>query len=174
MDWERWLETQSERVGVPVDQLRRAFQDEISGARGLEGPYETPDRIIMYYKYAHGETSRFFRELRDNQRIYGSRCPKCRFVYCPPRAGCSECYAPTEWVPLSGEGTIVTCTRVFQTTAAFLENVPYVCAYVRLDGADTCMFQNVDTQDARPGMRVRAVFRPYPEGAMSDFVFKPV
>lgn len=51
------------------------------------------------------------------------------------------------------------------------------CGYVRLDGADTFLWQLIELDDpagARPGLRVRAHFREHRHGLMSDFVFKPI
>lgn len=169
-----WVREESQRTGIPASKLKKAFSAELEGNPDINTPLETPDVMTIRYKYSYGQQSRFFRELRDNARIMGAKCTKCGMVYCPPRANCSECYVPTEWVPLSSEGTVVTCTKVHFSTSQFLESVPYQCAYIKLDGADTWLFHNIDAPEARPGMRVKALFRERRSGRMSDFVFKPV
>lgn len=139
-------------------------------------PLEISDRIDMNYRYSYGGISRFFRSLKEG-KILGTRCPGCRKVYLPPRVNCSTCYRATRWIPLGNEGTIVTCTVVHYATSRFFSKTPFVCAYIRLDGADTLLLQNVLLEDvgaARPGMRVRAVFRDEPKGEISDFYFVPV
>jgi len=139
-------------------------------------PLEISDRIEMTYKYSYGGVSRFFRELRDHKRILGSRCAKCKKVYLPPRVNCSSCYCPTRWVPLGKDGTIVTCTTVYYATSRFFSRTPFICAYIRVDGADTLLLQNVILKDrsiARPGLRVTAVFRRIRKGEISDFYFVP-
>ena len=173
-DKAHWLKESSERTGIPEDLLEKAFEQELSGDPDINDPLEIPDIMCIRYKYSYGQQSRFFRELRDNARIMGAKCTKCGMVYCPPRANCSECYAPTEWVPVSNEGTVITCTQVHFSTSQFLSNVPYNCAYIKLDGADTWMFQNIDAKEVKPGDRVKAVFREKRTGHISDFVFKPV
>ncbi|MEW5945753.1 MAG: Zn-ribbon domain-containing OB-fold protein [bacterium] len=169
-----WLSEASRRTGIPEDLLEKTFAGELDADRGVFEPLEVPDVMRIRYKYSYGGQSRFFREIRDNARIMGAKCSVCGMVYCPPRADCSECYAPTEWVPVSSEGAVVTCTKVYFSTSQFLSSVPYNCAYVKLDGADTWMFHNIDAEDVKPGDRVKAVFREKRCGLMSDFVFKPV
>jgi uncharacterized OB-fold protein len=147
------------------------------GKDSIEPPFEIPDRIDMNYRYSYGGVSRFFRELKENGRIFGSRCSKCRKVYLPPRINCSSCYKPTRWVPLGNEGTIVTCTIVYYATSRFFSKTPFVCAYIKLDGADTLLLQNVimdDVTSAHLGMRVRAVFKEERKGEISDFYFVPL
>lgn len=172
LDKKAWLKENSERTGISEELLAKAFEEELSGRAEVDAPLEVPDIMSIRYKYTYGQQSRFFRELRDNARIMGGKCPKCGVVYCPPRANCSECYQPTEWVEVSNQGTVITCTKVHFSTSQFLSSVPYNCAYVKLDGADTWMFQNIDAKEVKPGDRVKAVFRKNRTGHMSDFVFK--
>lgn len=142
-----------------------------------ESPLEISDRIDMNYRYSYGGISRFFRALKEKRQILGSRCNKCKKVYLPPRINCSACYQPTQWIPLGKEGTIVTCTIVYYATSRFFSKTPFICAYIRVDGADTLLLQNVIMKNvtrAYPGMRVRAIFREDRKGEISDFYFVPV
>lgn len=177
LDKQKWLALNSQRTGIPAELLERAFRDELEGKRGLDDPLEIPDVMTVYYKYSYGQQSRFFREIRDNQRILGSKCTHCGRVYCPPRAACSLCYEPTEWVPLSGEGVIVTATVVHYATSLFRDKTPFVYAYIKLDGADTILPQNIildDVTKAKPGLRVKAMFVEHRSGLLSDFYFVPI
>ena len=172
LDKKVWLKENSQRTGIPEELLAKTFEGELDGKPDINDPLEVPDIISIRYKYSYGQQSRFFRELRDNARIMGGKCKKCGTVYCPPRAACSECYEPTEWVEVSNQGTVITCTKVHFSTSQFLSSVPYNCAYIQLDGADTWMFQNIDAEQVKPGDRVKAEFREHRTGHMSDFVFK--
>jgi uncharacterized OB-fold protein len=157
--------------------MKKADRKSVTGRIDLDQPLEIPDRIEISYRYSYGGISRFFREIKENGRILGSRCPSCKRVYLPPRINCSACYLPTQWVPLGGIGSIVTCTTVYFATSRFFHKTPYVCAYIRLDGADTLLLQNVilkDVSRAKPGMRVKAVFRRKRQGTIGDFYFVPV
>jgi uncharacterized OB-fold protein len=139
--------------------------------------FEIPDRIEMNYRYSYGGISPFFRAIKEEAKLLGSRCDRCKKTYLPPRINCSQCYRPTKWVPLGNEGTVITCTTVYYATSRFFSKTPFVCAYIRVDGADTLLLQNIildDVTQARPGIRVRALFRPERKGEMADFYFVPV
>ncbi|MDP3676626.1 MAG: OB-fold domain-containing protein [Novosphingobium sp.] len=135
------------------------------------------------YTYFAGESaSRFFHELRENQRIMGTRCTKCEKLLVPARAYCDVCMSVTdEWVEVGPEGTLETFTII---TTAFpgLPKPPIVMAYVTLDGADTALINLVHGMDlsdiekaaqklnALP--RVRVEFIDEPKGRITDFSFK--
>jgi len=172
-----WYKFFSEKYQIPVEQLKKEFQDELDGKNPVDAPLEIPDRMEVFFKYSYGKQSRFFRELRMHQRILGSKCPQCRRVYLPPRADCSLCYRPTSWVKLSGKGTVIACTIQHFSTSAFIKKVPFICAYIRLDGTDSLLMTNMEMDDpsrARPGMRVKAEFRKNRYGIITDFYFRPL
>lgn len=135
------------------------------------------------YTYFAGESaSRFFHELRENQRIMGTRCTKCKRLLVPARAYCDVCMAPTdEWEEVGPEGTLETFTII---TTAFpgLPAPPIVMAYVTLDGADTALINLVhgldlsDIEAAAQNLntlpRVKVAFIDEPEGRITDFSFK--
>lgn len=171
-----WLEHYAQKTGVPVEKIEEAFKEELKKDQQQDEPLEIPDRIEMLYKYSYGGQSRFFRELRDNARLLGSKCKSCKTVYLPPRISCGECYADTDWVPLGDTGTVLTFTTVYFATSEFFDKTPFICAYIKVDGADTMIMQNVfmkDIKAARTGMRVKAVFKEKRFGNMGDFWFEP-
>jgi hypothetical protein len=129
--------------------------------------------------------SRFFRELRDNQKIYGVRCPKCRRVLLPPRPMCERCFAPIdEWVEVGHQGTVEAYT-VLCVPFMGLPPPPLGMAVVKLDGADTGLnhilggieFSDPDKsgEAVKIGMRVEAVWREQRRGEILDIqYFKPI
>ena len=174
---DKWYQYHNEKFGIPLEYLRREYEEELSGKVPVDAPLEVPDRMDTYYKYSYGQQSRFFRELRENKKIYGAKCPQCEKVYCPPRAHCSLCYKPTEWVPLKGTGVIKACTVQYFTTSAFIKKLPFICAYVRLDGTDFIMMTNMEVEDVSKitvGTRVEAAFRDERRGTITDVYFRPV
>jgi uncharacterized OB-fold protein len=177
IDFESWLKRNSKRIGVPEDLVRKAYLKEFTEEHGAEEPLEVPDVMRVFYKYSYGQQSRFFRELRDNKKLYATKCKECGFRYCPPRANCSKCYGETEWVELTGKGAVVACTAVHATTSEHIKRLPFLCAYVKLDGTDTVMMTQMEMEDitkAKPGMRVNVEFREERDGRITDFYFKPV
>jgi uncharacterized OB-fold protein len=60
------------------------------------------------------------------------------------------------------------------TNSSFIKKIPFICALVRLDGTDFLVLGNIEMDDvsrAKPGMRVKAVFREDRDGAITDFYF---
>ena len=174
---EAWYRRQSERIGVPMEQLKKAFDQELSDAGPVDAPLEVPDRILINYKYTLGGQSRFFREMRRNKKLYGARCQQCKITFCPPRQDCNRCYGTTEYVELSGEGEVLACCSVHFTNSSFIKKVPFICALVKLDGTDFLILGNIEMDDvskAKPGMRVKTVFREQRDGAITDFYFDVV
>jgi uncharacterized protein len=173
----RWYDYMANKYGIAREHLVREYEKELSGETPVDAPLEIPDKMEVFFKYSLGQQSRFFRELRENRHILGARCPRCAKVYCPPRSHCSLCYVPTEWVPLTGKGTVEACTVQHYTTSAFIRKVPFICAYIRLDGTDFLLMANMEVEDVsgiRPGTRVEAVFREERHGAITDFYFRPI
>ncbi len=172
---DRWYSYFSKKYGIPVEAMRREYEAELDGKNDMDSPLEIPDKMESFFKYSYGKQSRFFRELRENKRILGAKCVKCGRVFCPPRGDCHLCYEPTEWVELSGKGTIVSYTIQYVTTSAFIKKVPFICCYIKLDGTDSLLMTNMEMDDVdkcRPGMRVEAVFRDERHGTITDFYFK--
>ena len=142
--------------------------------------HEIRDRIKIDYKYTFGGQSNFFIKLMNEKKLLGTKCtnPKCRKVWMPPRINCSECYSPAEWVEMKQTGTIEVSTIVWYTTSAFIKAVPYGIGFVKLDGADTAIFQGIFSENLVPskikkGKRVKAVFTKKRQGKMTDFFFVP-
>jgi uncharacterized OB-fold protein len=146
-------------------------------------PVEIPGQWGFQYTYFAGDAaSRFFAELRENQRVMGTRCPSCTRVLVPARSFCDACFErTTDWVPVEPHGVLETFTII---TAAFpgLPEPPVVLAYVTLDGADTALVNivtgvdcsDIDAAAARLAEqpRVRLKFSQEPRGRITDFTFE--
>ena len=92
-------------------------------------------------------------------------CRACARHHHYPRLACPHCGSDDlEWVTASGRGTLHSFTVVRQNgIPPFHEQVPFVVGLVDLDedGARfVAQLPEVAPEDARIGMRVRAVFRP--------------
>ena len=123
--------------------------------------------VDMPYNYHSGPYyGKYLQEIRDNKRLVGIKCPKCATVYVPPRIVCPDCFCTMdEFVPLSGEGTILAFTVVqipyTDPDTGSHKDLPYTGAYIALDGTACNVMHKLDEPDEkkiRPGMRVRAVF----------------
>lgn len=88
----------------------------------------------------------------------GTRCKECGTLYFPPRADCPNCRdSEVEWVPIDGNGKLVTFTEVFFAPPAFQDSTPYLLGLAELeDGVRVFapMSNEIDRKDLRPGLEV--------------------
>lgn len=141
----------------------------------FEEPY------VAHYQCSVGAVgTRFFKELRDNKKILGMRCPDCNLVYFPPRSICHRCLGSLDdWVELGDEGTLITYTVTHYSEPVQPQGLPQLAyGLIRLDGADTSichLLGEVDPERLKIGMRVKAVFREERQGNIMDIrYFKPL
>jgi hypothetical protein len=118
--------------------------------------------IRLEYTYTTGRArSRFLRALAQ-RRIIGERCSGCGHVYVPPNGACPTCGRPTEeQVELPPTGTVTMFCIVNLPFYGQQIQPPYVCASIRLDGADSTLFhliQEIPADRVATGMRVEAVW----------------
>ncbi|MEJ7633589.1 OB-fold domain-containing protein [Aeromicrobium sp.] len=150
----------------------RWFEPECDSPATIPGPEgDQVEGIIspvhLLYDYAASpEESKFFRGLAEGKLI-GQRCPVCEKVYVPPRGACPVDGVPTtDEVEVADTGTITTFCIVNVPFAGQKIQIPYVSAYVLLDGADIAFLHlilGVDAADVRMGMRVKAAWKPKDE-----------
>lgn len=132
---------------------------------------------VPYNNWFGALASAFFRELRDHQRLRGTRCPACNKVYMPPKSVCPDCLAQlTQWVDLPSTGTLLSYTIVHYDYGAYYQpqKAPYPLGIIRLDGADTglChLLGEVRPEGIRIGMRVEAVFKKERKGNILDIAY---
>jgi uncharacterized OB-fold protein len=131
--------------------------------------FVSPVRLSYTLNAGHAQT-RFLRGLVDG-KIYGQRCPVCRKVNLPPRGSCPTCGVPPEEdVLVADVGTVTTFCIINIQFEAKARELPYACASILLDGADSTLFhliQECDVSQIRMGMRVRAVWLPPTERMLS-------
>lgn len=146
---------------------------------------EIPGEWNIQYSYSAGPTvGEFLAALRDDERVLGRQCPDCERVLVPPRSFCERCFVDTdEWIEVGPGGRIESFTVVPEAVGAGPE-APFAIAYVRLDGADTAMVNEVEGVDLTDpdaaaerlsvGTRVRTVFEPPEEreGRITDFHYE--
>jgi uncharacterized OB-fold protein len=127
--------------------------------------------VKLAYDYAASpEETKFFRGLAEG-KIFGQRCPVCEKVYVPPRGACPVDGVPTtDEIELPDRGTLTTYCVVNVPFQGQTIPIPYVSAYVLLDGADIAFLHlilDIDAADVRMGMRVEAVWKPREEWTTS-------
>lgn len=137
-----------------------------------------PIEMGATWRYASGDAmERFCGGLRK-KHIEALRCGACRRRYLPPRPICGNCHARlSEWVSVADEGRLEAWTvlqvPMLDARTGGMREAPYGMGLIRLDGADTTINHYLSESDPARlaiGLRVRALWRPEPRGAMDDIV----
>ena len=124
---------------------------------------------------------KFLRELRDNRRILGNRCPVCLRMQTPPREVCAVCRVRVdELLEVGPEGRIASYDLAFYASPDPLtgesRETPYCSAFLLLDG---CQGNDVFWHEINPkhipkvkrGARVRPVWEEKRTGAITDIKY---
>ncbi len=137
-------------------------------------------RIKVPYTWSVGEVgSRFLMELKENKKIWATRCPSCDMVFVPPKKACTYCFSDIhEWVEVKDEGVLQTFTVVRYETPLIPGKSPHIIGIIMLDGADTGLVHliaGVPHDKVKVGMRVKAVYEENRKGHILDIkYFKPI
>jgi uncharacterized OB-fold protein len=110
------------------------------------------------------------------EKIYAYKCAKCGQLHHPKHYVCRKCGCTDfEEIPLEGEGTVVTWTRVYNLPEGYMK--PYLgFAIVKFDNGPVVSGQ-FEAEEMKSGMRVKPTVGVIKEGVGRDyygFVFKPV
>ncbi len=134
-----------------------------------------------YYVYTAGLAGdRFFREIRDNERLMGTYCTSCDVTYLPPRIYCEACFTElTEWEEVPNKGVIDAFTVAYVNDKGEKLPSPLVWAMVRLPGVRGGLLHHVNLpeEEVYVGMEVELVYkrRGNREGSITDILhFKPI
>ena len=134
--------------------------------------------IELYWIYTSGKAGdEFFKKLRDEGKFIAAKCTKCGKVYFPPRIYCEFDFGETEFVEISGEGTV----RAFTVARIDVYEEPMdeeIYAIIDLDGTDGCIIHllgEVDPGSVHVGMKVKPVLKEERDGKITDILyFKPI
>ncbi|MFQ5837702.1 MAG: Zn-ribbon domain-containing OB-fold protein [Thermoplasmata archaeon] len=134
-----------------------------------------------FYVYTAGLAGdRFFREIRDNERLMGTYCPDCDVIYLPPRIYCETCFSElAEWEEVTNKGVVDTFTVAYVNDKGEKLPRPVVWALVRFPGVRGGLihYVNLPEEDVRVGMEVEVVYkrRGHRQGSIVDILyFKPI
>ncbi|MEM3626854.1 MAG: Zn-ribbon domain-containing OB-fold protein [Candidatus Bathyarchaeia archaeon] len=132
----------------------------------------------LLYHHSYGKVSQFFIGLLKG-KLYGTKCPKCGLVYCPPRA---HCYNPkcklqeTEWIELPKRGEVYSYTIMAIAWPSMAHLQPLVGAMVRIEGTNTCLpmvMKDIDPEKVNIGLKVNIHIADEPKGDLLDVYATP-
>jgi uncharacterized OB-fold protein len=123
-----------------------------------------PSPVQLDYTVTAGHHLSTYLRAMQEKRIVGGRCPSCTKVYLPPRGACPTCGVPAaETVDVAHHGVVTTFCVIRIPFDAAPFPPPYIAVAVILEGADLPLFhllRGIPPEEARMGMRVRAVWAP--------------
>ncbi len=131
----------------------------------------------VMYTHSYGRVSQFFMGLLE-KKLMGTKCPKCGDVFCPPRAHCwqNDCkLEETDWIEMPLVGTLHSYAIMAFGGEAFLDQLPFILAYVRVDGANTMIagrLAGIRPEDVECDTRVKIKFIDEPTGNPMDIYFE--
>ncbi|MCX7704038.1 MAG: Zn-ribbon domain-containing OB-fold protein [Planctomycetota bacterium] len=126
---------------------------------------------------------RFLRHIKDEGKIYGSRCPKCKALYLPARMFCEMCFTeiPDEnWEEVGLSGKLYSFSVVYRDINEKLLDKPVVVGIVEF-GSPTARLVHflgeVEPNKLKIGAKFEAVLKDRSErkGSILDIkYFRPV
>jgi hypothetical protein len=113
------------------------------------------------YQSTMGQISRFFLTMVNEGKIMGTRCEKCGKTYLPPYPDCPDCNVKTSWVEVPNNGVVEAFTVCYVQPRHFKRKLPYVLAYVRLEGVDNLLpgILEADPDKVEEGAKVSLTIR---------------
>jgi uncharacterized OB-fold protein len=123
-----------------------------------------PSEPHLYGQYTYGIAGeRFFREIKDNARLMGTKCEKCELLYLPPRIYCERCFSElVEWLRIPKRGVIHTFTISYVDLDGNRLEKPIIVALVKFEGVYGGLVHRlaeIEPEEVGIGMPVEIVFR---------------
>ena len=136
--------------------------------REVQGTWD----ISTYNFLIDGGGMKLLADGMKEKKIRGIKCHECGTVYVPGPTFCRKCYIDIDEVVEVGETGVV---MSYAVEMADVRGNPLeefrLTAMIKLDGADTWIIGTIsgmDWQDAKVGMRVKAIWADNPVGGLAD------
>ncbi len=152
--------------------------------RNIDNRYWNPgaEYFPVKNRYTAGVAGqRFFEELKEKGKIFGTKCETCNKTYIPARLYCERCFARLEdkdWVDVGTEGTLFSFTVVHETKSGEKKEKPSIIAAINISGSLLIhRLGECSEEDLQIGSRVKAKFKPQAKrkGEIEDILFfKPL
>ena len=133
---------------------------------------ETDDRFKRFGTVSFTSISKVndFIGYLEKGKVMATKCKKCGMSFFPPRADCSNCLSSDmEWVEVSGDGTLLTFSKLQYGPVGFEGDLPYTIALAQFK--DVKVFGRISKElsdDAiQVGMKLRVLPVQLPNGKIS-------
>ncbi len=115
----------------------------------------------------------FIDHLEQGKVMYTS-CKECGSHFFPPRADCAKCLtSDMEWQAVTGQGKLVSYSRLKYAPAGFEDDLPYTIALLDYDKYQVFgrLDADLDMDEVKIGMELTTVVNELPDGRF-NYVFK--
>jgi hypothetical protein len=110
-------------------------------------------------------------------KVMGTVCKACGTRYFPPKMDCPSCEnSETEWVQISGNGTLLSFSVVHYGPAGFEDDAPYTIAVVEFeDGLHVFsrLCKDIKADETKIGMKLKIAAIKLPDDRLSYEFVKP-
>jgi len=138
--------------------------------------YISVREIPLRFQFGVAKVQKFFDGLKEG-KIYMTQCKKCGEKFFPPQVDCPTCLeSNVDWIPLSGEGELLTCTMIFVKPSTYAHYPDYVVGIAQLkEGVRVLAWLKIDDPlKIKPKMKVRlTTAKREPEGFIT-YEFVPI
>jgi uncharacterized OB-fold protein len=122
---------------------------------------------------------RFYRAIKNEGKIYGTRCTKCERTYVPASLFCERCLNELDtWIDVGLSGEVHTYTLLYEDLDGKRLKNPEIIAFIRFgDGGLIHRLGEIDQDKVKIGMLVEAIFKTKEErvGSIQDIShFRPL
>jgi hypothetical protein len=136
---------------------------------------KVPVPLVAGFQWSVGELMEKFIKTLADKKILGVKCPKCGYVYVPPRWRCGKCYAKLgeeNLTELSGKGILLSYATAYvelDGAGSFKDlSGPKTMGAIKLEGVDSTLFMplgEVKPEELKEGMKVEVVWREETKGS---------
>jgi hypothetical protein len=138
--------------------------------------YISVRELPLRFQFGIAKIPKFFEGLKEG-KIYMTKCKKCGERYFPPQTDCPKCLeSDMDWIPLSGEGELLTCTMIFVKPSTYAHYKDYIVGIAQMkEGIKVLAWLNVDDpKKIKPKMKVQLkTVKREPEGFIT-YEFSPI
>lgn len=134
--------------------------------RDPTAPKAWQDEMQVTNRYTYGIAGeRFFRMIKDESKIFGTRCNNCEQTYVPPSIFCERCLDQLDdWVEVGTTGEIITFTHLHVNYDGSHRSEPMTVAFIKFgDGGIIHRLVSPDDQQIEIGMTAKPIFKPKAE-----------
>jgi len=119
--------------------------------------YISMRELPLRFQFGIAKVEKFFEGLKEG-KIYMTQCKSCGEKYFPPQDTCPKCLESSmDWIPLSGEGELLTCTVIFVKPSTYAHYPDYVVGISQMkEGVRVLAWLRIDDpKKIKPRMKVR-------------------